>query len=311
MRRLFFLAVAMLCLFAALLPTQRSFVAELGTVDKAYRDGLELYRAENYSGAIPKFGEVKHLFPERSEVTRLAQDSQENISEGRDKSGVPTSWIVAGVLVFLFIIVAVVVMAVVAFLLMRRRGKAQPKSGAGADRSPAPMGRAARPSSPKPESPHPTPSPSYSAPSAPSRPISPPLSPYPDMGGPDNATVDLSRTVAIIPEGDTAPINYGSIKFVSGPLAGHKFEITPDGSCIGRDATLSEIVITDPRISKRHVWIGVKDGRVIITDQNSRNGTFVNDPKSQRVTEAPLSQGDTVILGESDVARFEYQKGSK
>jgi pSer/pThr/pTyr-binding forkhead associated (FHA) protein len=42
-------------------------------------------------------------------------------------------------------------------------------------------------------------------------------------------------------------------------------------------------------------------------DQDSRNGTFVNDPKSERVTEATLNAGDTVILGESDVARFEYQ----
>ena len=286
---------------------------ELGTADRAYREGLELYWAENYSGAIPKFEEVKRLFPEHSEVNRLAQDSQQKISEGKDKSGVSTGWIVLGVLVFLFIIVAVIVIAVVAFLIMRRRGKAQSKSHPGADISPAPMAGAARGSAPKPEPPRPTPSPSYSAPPTPSRPISPPLAPQPApqsaMGGADkSATVDLSRTVAIIPEGDTGPINYGSIKFVSGLLAGQKFDITPDGSCIGRDSTLSEIVITDPRISKRHVWIGVKDGRVTITDQNSRNGTFVNDPKSQRVTETPLSQGDTVILGESDVARFEYQK---
>ena len=33
---------------------------------------------------------------------------------------------------------------------------------------------------------------------------------------------------------------------------------------------------------------------------------FVNDPRSARVTEPPLNAGDVVILGESDVARFEY-----
>jgi serine protease Do len=280
---------------------------ELGTADKAYREGLELYWAENYSAAIPKFEEVKRLFPEHSEVNRLTQDSQQKISEGKDKSGLPTSWIIGGVLAFLFIVVAVIVIAVVAFLLMRRRGKAQSKAPAGVDISPSPLGGAGRASAPKPEPHHPMPSPSYSAPPASNRPISPPL--HPSMVGADmSATVDLSRTMALVTEGDTGPINYGSIKFVSGLLAGQKFDVTPDGSCIGRDSSLSQIVITDPRISKRHVWIGVKDGRVIITDQNSRNGTFVNDPKSQRVTEAPLRQGDTVILGESDVARFEYQK---
>jgi len=282
---------------------------ELGTADKAYREGLELYWAENYSKAIPKFEEVKRLFPEHSEVSRLAQDSQQKISEGKDKSGMPTSWIIGGVLVFLFIIVAVIVIAIVAFLLMRERGKTQSKSHARADMSPAPTGGGARGSASKPELHRPTPSPSYSAPSAPSRPSSLPLAPDLAIGGGDrSATADLSQTVAIIPEGDTAPISYGSIKFVSGLLAGQKFDITPDGSCIGRDSTLSQIVITDPRISKRHVCIGVKDGRVIITDQNSRNGTFVNDTKSQRVTETWLSYGDTVILGESDVARFEYEK---
>jgi pSer/pThr/pTyr-binding forkhead associated (FHA) protein len=119
-------------------------------------------------------------------------------------------------------------------------------------------------------------------------------------------TIDLSRTVAIVPDGDTAPIDYGSIKFVSGPLSGQRYQIKPEGEFIGRDSSSSQIVITDPRISKKHVWIGVREGRVIIVDQESRNGTFVNDPKSKRVTEISLQPGDTVILGESDVARFEF-----
>jgi len=38
----------------------------------------------------------------------------------------------------------------------------------------------------------------------------------------------------------------------------------------------------------------------MIEDQNSRNGTFVNDPRSARVTETSLKPGDIVILGESN-----------
>jgi two-component system, NtrC family, nitrogen regulation response regulator GlnG len=126
-------------------------------------------------------------------------------------------------------------------------------------------------------------------------------------GAPDhNMTIDLSRTIAITPDGDTAPITYGSIRFVSGVLSGQKFDVKPDGSYIGRDSSLSQIVLPDPRISKRHLWIGGVEGKVIIRDEGSRNGTFVNDPKSQRVTEAEIKPGDVVILGESDVARFEY-----
>jgi hypothetical protein len=117
---------------------------------------------------------------------------------------------------------------------------------------------------------------------------------------------DPTRTVAINRE-PTVAISYGTIKFVSGILAGEEFDVNPEGSYIGRESSLSQIVVSDPRISKRHLWIGVKDGQVKIVDSDSRNGTFVNDPKSERITEAALNSGDTVILGESDVARFEYQ----
>ena len=130
----------------------------------------------------------------------------------------------------------------------------------------------------------------------------------PPAPSPDAAALDFdpSRTVAITRE-NTVTISYGYIKFVSGVLAGEQFVVEPEGTYIGRESSLAQIVVADPRISKRHLWIGVKDGRVKIVDQDSRNGTFVNDPKSERVTEAVLNSGDTVILGESDVARFEYQ----
>jgi pSer/pThr/pTyr-binding forkhead associated (FHA) protein len=123
----------------------------------------------------------------------------------------------------------------------------------------------------------------------------------------DGMTVDLSRTMALTADEDMFPKNYGSIQFVSGPLSGQRFDIRADGDYIGRDGGSSQIVVADPRISKRHVWIGVRNGKVVIEDQNSRNGTFINDPRSARVSEVSLSSGDTVILGESDVARFEYQ----
>ena len=276
---------------------------ELGVADRAYREGLELYWDQQYSNAIPKFEEVRRLFPQHSEVARLVQDSQQQISAGNDRSGISKGWIIIGVLVVLFIFIAVIVIGVVVFLLMRRRKKQVPRPSTGVSTpSPAysPMAGASA-----------NPSPAASANSAPAFTPSPAPGPSFPQTAPEvaagvdrSSTIDLSRTVAIIPE--TGPINYGSIKFVSGVLAGQTFDVKPEGSFIGRDSSLSQIVLSDPRISKTHVWIGVKDGRVVITDQGSRNGTFVNDPKSARVTETSLNSGDTVILGESDVARFEY-----
>jgi hypothetical protein len=100
----------------------------------------------------------------------------------------------------------------------------------------------------------------------------------------------------------------GWLLCTSGPLAGHRFEIRPEGLYIGREASLAQIVIDDNRISKRHVWIGPRGGRVTAVDQGSTNGTFLNNPSSHRIAETFLNPGDTLILSEFDVARFRYQK---
>ena len=283
-------------------------VNEQGHADKAYQEGLEHYWNDRYSSAIPKFEEVKRLFPEHSEVNRLIQGSQQAIAEGKDKSSFPWT-IVVIVLVVLFLIVAIIVIGVVALLIVRKRSKAKGSAGGAGPLASGPASPKT-PSSPTPpagSSRPPTPPPAE-APAAASPNPFPGVTPQPPPGTDRSATIDLSQTVAILPQADTAPIQHGRITFVSGALAGQSFEVTPEGACIGRDASSSQIVIADPRISKRHVWIGVRAGRVVIEDQSSRNGTFLNDPKSERITENALSEGDTVILGESDVARFEYRK---
>jgi serine protease Do len=276
---------------------------ELGPADKAYREGLELYWDQYYSKAIPKFEEAKRLFPEHSEVARLIQSSQQAIAEGKEKSSLPGTWtIIITVLVILFLIIAVLVIGVTILVIARRRGKKKAAAAVATPSrapapTPAPSPRVDRPAPPAPAQAY-TPSPKPA----------PPVPEAAPAGVDRSMTVDLSRTIAIGPDGDTSPISYGSIKFVSGVLAGQEFEVKADGSYIGRDSSAAQIVLPDPRISKRHLWIGVRNGNVTITDEGSRNGTFINDPKSSRVTEAVLNPGDVVILGESDVARFEYKR---
>ena len=274
-----------------------------GPTDQLFREGLDYYWNEYYSSAIPKFEEVKRLFPQHSEVDRLVQSSQQAKAEGREKSSFPFVW-VAVILAVVFIILLVIIIIVVALVVARRRGKKKelPGTPSPAGSIQAPMGGHA--ASPSPVAGHaasPTPRP---APPPPPPPPPPPKPPMPAVTADEGRTIDLSRTIALTD--DVVPKNFGSIQFVSGPLSGQRFQINPDGDFIGRDGGSSQIVISDPRISKKHVWIGVKNGRVVIADQNSRNGTFINDPKSERVTETPLKAGDTVILGESDVARFEF-----
>lgn len=275
-----------------------------GPTDLLFREGLEYYWNDQYSSAIPKFEEVKRLFPQHSEVDRLVQSSQQAKAEGRERSSFPL-WLVGvifGVLFFLGIIL-IIILIVVVIMRKRKKSKGGQAPAAGGKSQPAPSPAA---HSPAPPASNPSPAHAHSAPTPPPPP--PPPAPMPHvMAGDQGMTVDLSRTVAITADIEGFNKNYGSIVFVSGPLSGQQFQIKPDGDFIGRDGGSSQIVIGDPRISKRHLWIGVKGGRVVIEDQNSRNGTFVNDPRSARVTETSLNAGDTVILGESDVARFEFQ----
>ncbi|MFL6244501.1 MAG: FHA domain-containing protein [Thermoanaerobaculia bacterium] len=95
----------------------------------------------------------------------------------------------------------------------------------------------------------------------------------------------------------------GLLHCTSGALEGQRFIIEDDGFYIGRDPSLAKVVIPDSRISKRHVRIVPRDGRVWAIDQNSTNGTFL---KEQRITEVQLKRGDTLVLGDN-AATFVYQ----
>lgn len=274
-----------------------------GPTDTVFREGLDHYWNQYYSSAIPKFEEVKRLFPQHSEVDRLVQSSQQAKAEGKEKSSFPV-WIIGIIVAVLFLIGLLLIIIIIAVVVMRKRRGAQ-KVGPGTP--PSGKGHPAPASKPTPAPVAHSPAPAHANPAPPPPP--PPMPPMPNIpAGDQGMTVDLSRTIAITEDSESFKPNYGSIKFVSGPLSGQEFEVKADGDFIGRDGGSSQIVIGDPRISKRHLWIGVKNGRVVITDQNSRNGTFVNDPKTPRVTETSLNSGDVVILGESDVARFEYHQ---
>ena len=218
--------------------------------------------------------------------------------------------IIAGVLVVLFFIVVIIGVALTIFFIARKRSKAQKAAGVPEVSVSTGPGSAAYEVASQDVSAFPG-EPETSFPNAPGASLPPELEmPVAAEAGAahreETVDFDPTKTVAIVREPTVAAVNYGSIKFVSGVLAGQEFEINAAGTFIGRDESLSQIIVADPRISKRHLWIGVRDGAVTIVDQDSRNGTFVNDPRSERVTEATLNSGDTVIMGESDVARFEY-----
>ena len=76
---------------------------------------------------------------------------------------------------------------------------------------------------------------------------------------------------------------------------------------IGRSPQ-SEIFIDNPAVSFRHAKIFSDGGIYYVQDMNSLNGTFLN---GLRITQAPLSHGDIVMVGKHSVRFSMDRPGAK
>lgn len=79
---------------------------------------------------------------------------------------------------------------------------------------------------------------------------------------------------------------------VAGPDAGA--ELALDGSLKLGTAEGNSLVLTDPGVSRAHLIMAVVDGRVLVRDVGSRNGTFVSDAK---IVESEVQPGTLIRLG--------------
>jgi hypothetical protein len=80
------------------------------------------------------------------------------------------------------------------------------------------------------------------------------------------------------------------------PQGGQAHEVTLQGTVavIGRDPAC-ELVVSDPKCSRRHAVLEAGPQGMTIRDAGSANGVFVNDRKVER---APIKEGDLVRLGD-------------
>ena len=109
------------------------------------------------------------------------------------------------------------------------------------------------------------------------------------------------------PGATEAVVWYGVIRCTAGSLEGKSFVVEEDGIYIGRDKSLAQIVIEDTRVSKRHLRLLPRNGKVWAIDQSSTNGTYLSkDGKLERITEHELKRGDTLVLADG-AATFVYQ----
>jgi pSer/pThr/pTyr-binding forkhead associated (FHA) protein len=68
---------------------------------------------------------------------------------------------------------------------------------------------------------------------------------------------------------------------------------------IGRSSKLSDVVILEPNLSRKHAQCIIYDKNIMVFDCGSSNGTFVN---GEKITKKTIHPGDTVSFG--DVAYF-------
>jgi pSer/pThr/pTyr-binding forkhead associated (FHA) protein len=86
------------------------------------------------------------------------------------------------------------------------------------------------------------------------------------------------------------------LSFVAGKDQGREFPLPKDLELVVGRVSDADLLILDERVSRKHARISTRDGKVVIRDLSSRNGTFVN---GQQVTTAELKLGDEILIGSS------------
>jgi S-DNA-T family DNA segregation ATPase FtsK/SpoIIIE len=115
------------------------------------------------------------------------------------------------------------------------------------------------------------------------------------------AQLASGATVAIVGAGTVVPAAVRAdpvavLVVVEGPDAGAEFALPIGTRYLGRDASVSDVTLTDPLVSKRHARLDVFSQAIRIVDLNSANGLEVDGGP---VTRVDLENGDTVRIGDS------------
>ncbi|HUI08535.1 MAG TPA: DUF4388 domain-containing protein [Verrucomicrobiae bacterium] len=88
------------------------------------------------------------------------------------------------------------------------------------------------------------------------------------------------------------------LSFVAGKDQGREFPLPPDlNIVIGRVSDV-DLLLLDEKVSRKHARIFTHDGKIVIEDLASKNGTFVN---GARIRNAELKESDEIVIGTSKI----------
>jgi pSer/pThr/pTyr-binding forkhead associated (FHA) protein len=118
-----------------------------------------------------------------------------------------------------------------------------------------------------------------------------------------------SRTEHVPQANVTKVLPVGMLIAKTGANRGLVFSVDPSGVKIGRDRDKNQIVIDDPIISREHAWVGLDDGMIIVRDENSSNGTYINSLDSPRIISQELKDGDVIFIGKKGSESFKFKTG--
>ncbi|HEX6144158.1 MAG TPA: FHA domain-containing protein [Geminicoccaceae bacterium] len=88
------------------------------------------------------------------------------------------------------------------------------------------------------------------------------------------------------------------VRFVFGTS---ELRARPGGLTIGRHPALSERVLDEPSVSRRHARLALDGGVLVVEDLSSLNGTLIDDRPLAPFAPRVLAAGQTLSLGAVDL----------
>jgi hypothetical protein len=83
-----------------------------------------------------------------------------------------------------------------------------------------------------------------------------------------------------------------------GPQAGRQVPVQATRFSIGRNSD-NALVLSETAVSRHHACLEVREGRWVVQDLGSSNGSFLNRQQLQPHVPVPLNDGDFLALGDS------------
>jgi diguanylate cyclase (GGDEF)-like protein len=92
---------------------------------------------------------------------------------------------------------------------------------------------------------------------------------------------------------------------LAGSSVGEMYKIAKTETVIGRGSA-ADIHVVDDGISRRHALIVHSEGKVVVKDLGSTNGTFLNGDRLEGEGERELSDGDKIQVGSTTILKFTF-----